>query len=166
MSGEKIPTLFLFSYFDSMQSVLNYCHRQTIEKGSTMITMKDDFGNIATVEKMRTKPYNSATKMVDAYCVSLFDETGFMYFRSVYETLTSALAKIKKFSCGTFRKYNIGFSKRNKQEQIDYFNWLSNEMMKEAQRYELDKHMTNANIHYAKAEAYEIAAFELAHNMI
>lgn len=49
--------------------------------------------------------------------------------------------------------------KRTKQETIDYFKHLAHE-------YEKDAHRNNNKEAKAKAEVYELAAFEIERNMI
>ena len=51
---------------------------------------------------------------------------------------------------------------RTKQETINYFKQLSYEFSKEAHR---EKDLTKKAELEGKAEAYELAAFELEHNM-
>ena len=65
---------------------------------------KDDYGNIATIEKIETIPYRGATKKTPLFRLSLMAEydNNFLYHVSCYETLEETLAELLKCSAGTF----------------------------------------------------------------
>lgn len=67
-----------------------------------MIELHDDFGNIATIEKVMRKPYNGATSEYVTFVLSLMAEDGFMYHRSCYDKMESLGNVLGKFSCGTW----------------------------------------------------------------
>lgn len=54
---------------------------------------------------------------------------------------------------------------RTRKEMIDLFKWYANGFRKEAREMEKSCCFQEMNIAIGKAEAYEIAAFELEHNM-
>ena len=58
------------------------------------------------------------------------------------------------------------FSKRTKQETIDYFKGLSWYFRDEARKEEKSGDTNQMRYFKGKAEAYEIAAFELERNMV
>ena len=71
-------------------------------------TLKDDYGNIATIEKIETIPYRGATKKTSLFRLSLMAEFDnnflFLYHVSCYETLEETLAELSKCSAGTFKE--------------------------------------------------------------
>ena len=69
-------------------------------------TLKDDYGNIATIEKIETIPYRGATKKTPLFRLSLMAEydNNFLYHVSCYETLEETLAELSKCSAGTFKE--------------------------------------------------------------
>ena len=69
-------------------------------------TLKDDYGNIATIEKMQTIPYRGAPIKTPLFRLSLMAEydNNFLYHVSCYETLEETLAELLKCSAGTFKE--------------------------------------------------------------
>lgn len=67
---------------------------------------RDDFGNLALIEKVNTFAYNGAPKKTEGYRLMLFAEydDNFLYHVSVYETLEEAENKLKCFSCDTWKE--------------------------------------------------------------
>ena len=70
-----------------------------------MAVFKDDFHNRAVIEQVITAPYYGAKKET-AYRLICADEDNFIYFVSVYETVTEAMEKLKSLSAGTFKEVN------------------------------------------------------------
>ena len=68
-----------------------------------MAVFKDDFHNRAVIEQVVTAPYYGAKKQ-KAYRLICADAENFVYFVSVYETVTEAMEKLKSLSAGTFRE--------------------------------------------------------------
>lgn len=68
--------------------------------------LKDDYGNIATIEKIETIPYRWATKKTPLFRLSLMAEydNNFLYHVSCYETLEETIHELHKCSCGTFKE--------------------------------------------------------------
>lgn len=68
--------------------------------------LKDDYGNIATIEKIETIPYRGATKKTPLFRLSLMAEydNNFLYHVSCYETLEETIRELHKCSCGTFKE--------------------------------------------------------------
>lgn len=68
--------------------------------------LKDDYGNIATIEKIETVPYRGATKKTPLFRLSLMAEydNNFLYHVNCYETLEETLAELLKCSAGTFEE--------------------------------------------------------------
>lgn len=67
---------------------------------------KDDFENMAMIEKIKTLPYKDAPRKETAYRLilcSLYDDNK-PYFLSLYESLKAATEKLKEFSCNTWKE--------------------------------------------------------------
>jgi hypothetical protein len=62
----------------------------------------DDFHNTANITKCKCRAYYGA-KMQNAFILDLFDDKGFHYYRSVFETREEAIKTLSGFSCGTFK---------------------------------------------------------------
>ena len=79
------------------------CAHET-EQNRTPTIFRDGFGNRATIEEKRIKPYNGATHTEPAFVLSCFADYdgGEMYFLSVYPSFYDARQKLKTFSAGTF----------------------------------------------------------------
>ena len=69
-------------------------------------TLKDDYGNIATIERTETIPYRGATKKTPLFRLSLMAEydNKFLYHVSCYETLEETFAELLKCIAGTFKE--------------------------------------------------------------
>ena len=69
-------------------------------------TLRDDYGNIATIEKIETIPYRGATKKTSLFRLCLMAEydSNFLYHVSCYETLEETLVALLKCSAGTFKE--------------------------------------------------------------
>lgn len=67
---------------------------------------RDNFGNLALIEKVNTLPYNGAPRKTEGYRLMLFAEydDNFIYHVSCYETLEEAESKLKCFSCNTWKE--------------------------------------------------------------
>lgn len=77
------------------------------KKGMNIIkTLKDDYGNIATIEQIKTLPYKGAGKKELCFRLCLMAEydNNFLYHVSCYETLETTLSKLAEFSAGTFKE--------------------------------------------------------------
>ena len=70
---------------------------------------KDDFGNSAVIIEGFTLPYNGAASRTKSYILesSADYDDGFVYFRSVYETVEAAEEKLNSLSCGTWKKQMV-----------------------------------------------------------
>lgn len=73
---------------------------------SVIKTLKDDYGNIATIEKMEVLPYKGASKKELCFRLCLMAEydNNFLYHVSCYETLEETIHKLTEFSVGTFKE--------------------------------------------------------------
>ena len=71
---------------------------------SVIKTLKDDYGNIATIEKMQTIPYKGASIKAPLFALWQNMITIFLYHVSCYETLEETLAELLKCSAGTFKE--------------------------------------------------------------
>ena len=73
---------------------------------SVIKTLKDDYGNIATIEKMQTIPYRGVSIKTPLFRLCLMAEydNNFLYHVSCYETLEETLAELLKCSAGTFKE--------------------------------------------------------------
>ena len=71
-----------------------------------MNTYKDDFGNSAVIQEKFLLPFKGSQYKEKAFVLSLYSDYdgGFMYHRSVHESLTQAEEKLGTFSCGTFKE--------------------------------------------------------------
>lgn len=69
---------------------------------------RDDFGNLATIEEVFMLPYERAKERERAYRLKLIAEydNDFCYFLSMYDSKESAIAKMNKYSCGTWKEVN------------------------------------------------------------
>ena len=66
----------------------------------------DDFGNMATIEKIKILPHRDAPKKEIAYrlkCFAMYDGLQ-MYFCSIYDKKENAIKKLIEFSNATFKK--------------------------------------------------------------
>lgn len=79
------------------------CVRE-VEQNRKPTVFRDGFGNRATIEEKRIKPYNGATHTEPAFVLSCFADYdgGELYFLSVYPSFYDARQKLKTFSAGTF----------------------------------------------------------------
>lgn len=70
-----------------------------------MKILHDDFGNTATIKEEMILPYKGATKKQNAFILTLSAdyEKDFVYYVSVYETLSDAMEKLKNISCNTWK---------------------------------------------------------------
>ena len=67
---------------------------------------KDDFENVAVVEKTMLYPYYGAKKRQEAYVlslISLYDDS-FVYHRSVYDNMADLMENLAMFSCNTWKE--------------------------------------------------------------
>ena len=73
---------------------------------SIIKTLKDDYGNIATIEKIETIPYRGAAKKTPLFRLSLVAEydNNFLYHVSCYETLKDTFTELSKCSAGSFKE--------------------------------------------------------------
>ena len=77
---------------------------------------RDDYENVATIERIESIPYSGATIRTTLFRLCLIAEydNDFLYHVSCYETLEETLAELLKCSAGTFkeveflRKYTEG----------------------------------------------------------
>lgn len=69
-------------------------------------TFKDDYGNVATIEKWETIPYKGATSKTILFRLVLMAayDNDFIYHVSCYETLEETIRELHKYSCGTFKE--------------------------------------------------------------
>lgn len=67
---------------------------------------RDDFGNLALIEKVNTFAYNGAPRKTEAYRLMLFAEydDNFMYHVSCHETLGDAKYNLRCLSCDTWKE--------------------------------------------------------------
>lgn len=56
-------------------------------------------------------------------------------------------------------------NKRTVKETIELFRWYANEFQKDARKFEKLGMVKEMNFALGKVEAYEVAAFELEHNL-
>lgn len=71
-----------------------------------MNTYKDEYGNRATIQEKFLLPFMGSQYKEKAFVLSLYSDYdgGFMYYRSVHESLTLAEKKLHTFSNGTFKE--------------------------------------------------------------
>ena len=71
-----------------------------------MNTYKDEYGNRATIQEKFLLPFMGSQYKEKAFVLSLYSDYdgGFMYHRSVNESLTLAEKKLHTFSNGTFKE--------------------------------------------------------------
>ena len=76
-----------------------------MSRKTTVIHIKDDFGNSGTIEEKMMLPYNGASARVLGYVLTLRADydCGMIYHVSCHESLGEALDRVKPISCGTFR---------------------------------------------------------------
>lgn len=69
-------------------------------------TLRDQYGNLASIEKVECIPYNGARKKELCFRLSIIAEydNNFLYHVSCHETLQHALYRLHEFSNGTFMK--------------------------------------------------------------
>lgn len=65
---------------------------------------KENSGNSASITLTEMKPYNGATHKEPAAILSVFDEDGFMYFRSVYPSKIDAENALEHNLGGGFKE--------------------------------------------------------------
>ena len=66
---------------------------------------KDDFGNMASIEKGKILPYKDSPIKEMAYRLTLcamYDS--FIYYVSIYESMEKALEKLSEFSCNSWKE--------------------------------------------------------------
>lgn len=70
---------------------------------NTKLILRDDYHNTAVIQEVFTAPFYGAKKQ-RAFRLVVADSEKFIYFVSVYETVTDAMKKVKSLSCGTFKE--------------------------------------------------------------
>lgn len=67
---------------------------------------KDYFGNLAIIEEVFILPYERAKERERAYRLKLIAEydNDFCYFMSIYDSKEAAIAKMRKYSCNTWKE--------------------------------------------------------------
>ena len=72
-------------------------------------TLRDDYGNIATIEKIESIPYMGAAIKIPLFRLCLIAEydNDFVYYVKCYETLDNTLSELSKISCGTFKEVEL-----------------------------------------------------------
>ena len=67
---------------------------------------RDDFGNLAIIEEVFMLPYERAKERERAYRLKLIAEydDDFCYFMSIYDSKEAAIAKMRKYSCNTWKE--------------------------------------------------------------
>ena len=67
---------------------------------------RDDFGNLAIIEEVFMLPYERAKERERVYRLKLIAEydDDFCYFMSMYDSKEAAIAKMRKYSCNTWKE--------------------------------------------------------------
>ena len=85
--------------------VVVYRHSKE-QEDNQMNTYKDEYGNRATIQEKFLLPFMGSQYKEKAFVLSVYSDydDGFMYHRSVHESLMQAEKKLGTFSCGTFKE--------------------------------------------------------------
>ena len=67
---------------------------------------RDNFGNLATIDEVFVLPYERVKERERAYRLKLIAEydDDFGYFMSMYDSKEAAIAKMRKYSCNTWKE--------------------------------------------------------------
>ena len=67
---------------------------------------RDNYENVATIEKIESIPYSGATIRTTLFrlCIIAEYDNDFVYYVKCYDTLENTLSELSKYSCGTFKE--------------------------------------------------------------